>query len=168
MTDIDITNTEVAASLRRMRELPVGTSLHPDLDEPDTDMLDASAVEETLIDEIMRLRTALTSSLAREAAAFELAAKLCEDNEVGTSPRLGYVVAPFYRDENSGKHPGMAYGPPIRDLTPADAQAALQSMIDAAVKEALIDAARLVDEKYAAGEMGNPGHHIRAKIGGSL
>ena len=85
-------------------------------------------------DVVFALRTALTASLAREAAAFEAAAKLCEDNEVGTSPRIGYVVAPFYQDENSGKHPGMAYGPHIRALTHSDAQAALDRMIADAIR----------------------------------
>lgn len=82
-------------------------------------------------------RTDLSNALI--AAAFEAAAKFCEDNEVGTSTRLCYVVSPFYRDETSGKHPGMACGDPIRAITPPDAQAALQAMIDAAVKDGAAD-----------------------------
>ena len=121
MTDIDITNTEVAASLRRMRELTVGEILHPDLDEPDTDTRDASPEEETLIGEITRLRTALTASLAREAAAFEAAVFVHERLYKAKFPACSY----HHADIKAA----------VKALTPADAQAALQAMIDAAVKE---------------------------------
>ena len=52
----------------------------------------------------------------------------------------------------------------IRALTPADSKAALDRMIADAEERGMRKAAGVVDEKYALGEMGNPGHTILAAI----
>ena len=137
----------------------------------DEDTRDATPEEETMISEITRLRTALTASLAREAAAYEMAAKLCEEHarhEVGRESAMLKSHAAYFRA-----------------LTPADAQAALQSMIDAAVKEArekdannLHDAVRLIvalmtvardnTDFKGRGKLLAWGDNVLAKIGGAL
>lgn len=53
--------------------------------------------------------------------ALEEAAAFVEANEVGITPRSGYVVAPSALDGTAGTHAGMAYAAAIRALRNGDA-----------------------------------------------
>ncbi len=67
-------------------------------------------------------------------AAYEAGADFCHGNAVGMSPRMGYILGAW--EGESGSHPGMAYTPAIRALTPSDALAALAAREAAAERRA--------------------------------
>jgi hypothetical protein len=54
----------------------------------------------------------------------------------------------------------------IRALIPADHAAALAARDAASERRGMERAAVIVDDHYAKGDMGNPGHFIRAEMGG--
>jgi hypothetical protein len=100
------------------------------------------------IPELADLSAALTASQAETAAAYEVAALAAEN---GLLPLIAVECASV-----------------IRAITPADIKTALDRMIAEARAEGrdkgMREAASIADEKYALGDMGNPGHHILAAI----
>ena len=97
-----------------------------------------------------RILSALTPDpdrlLALTAAAYGDAAAVIEDN-VRHAKELGREIWAI---------------PDLRTRIPSDALAALSRIEAQAEARGMRKAARLADEGYAAGSMGNPGHHILA------